>query len=128
MINRTLEDYIKVAIIRNNFRSKREFCRSLGLSPNITTAYNNGTLPNDDTMIKIARLAGIDEETALLELAIWRNSGPAQKAFASILQKLTTACLLIAMVSALSSPALAAEKCKEQAKILYIMETSAYYF
>lgn len=86
---RTLNDYIKVAVIRNNFRSKREFCKALGVSPNATTTYNNGTFPSDETMVKIAKLAGIDEATALLELAIWRTSGAAQKTYASILQKIS---------------------------------------
>ncbi|MBL4761689.1 MAG: hypothetical protein JKY93_03205 [Gammaproteobacteria bacterium] len=105
MIKRTLDDYINVAVIRNNFRSKREFCKSIGVSHNAINTYNNGTFPSDDTMLKIADLAGIDKEIALLELGIWKNSGAAQKAYASILQKMARVTAAIAiMLGSLLAP------------------------
>lgn len=69
---RTLQTYIDTAIKRNNLSSMRRFCDAIGVSHNATTAYNNGSLPSDETMIKIADLAGIDRMQALADLNTWR--------------------------------------------------------
>lgn len=121
---RSLDDYINVAVIRNNFSSKREFCKALGLSPNATTTYKNGTLPSEVTMEKIAMLAGIDKETAILELGYWRTAGTAaQKTYASLLQKIgqVTAALLI-MLGSLVAPQ-SAEAMNKSETLIYSHNT-----
>lgn len=103
---RDIRFYIQTAKKKQGITSNRELCKLLGVSHNATnTYYNNGSLPADETMVKIAELAKIDTETALLDLAMWRTSGAAQKAYANILQKITqVTAMIIALIGFTLAP------------------------
>lgn len=79
-----LDDYISAAMKKNNFKSKRELCRTLGLSPNIITTYKNGSWPNDETMLKIADLADVNPAKAILDLNKWRAPDVAKSIYVQI--------------------------------------------
>lgn len=68
-----LNDYIDLAKVNNKIKSDRILSEKLGVSTNTAHMWRSGkTLPSEQQMIKLSRLAGVDETKALLDLAIWR--------------------------------------------------------
>ncbi|PCI56355.1 MAG: hypothetical protein COB36_06155 [Alphaproteobacteria bacterium] len=61
---------------------------------------------SDDKMKALAKLAGMDEEIALLNLNIWRAPENVKSSYASILQKITqvTACVAVMIGFTLAAP------------------------
>jgi len=120
-MNNKLLSYLEKA--RNNFMtenhfttlSDREFSTALGLNPSAINQWRKrNVLPNDLTMIKIAILAGVPVEIALLELNAWRSKDLAQVVYKNILKKLTgavtTAIMLFILLAPLGNKAFAQEK------------------
>lgn len=118
---------------RSGAKSERALCGLLGLNSIAITSYRRGTLPTDETMEKLARIAGIDPQLALLDLNIWRTEGPARAAYQALLQKIKAVVIILGFAGLLSTaqPSHASvltmqqlhqeEKCCEYGKILYIM-------
>ena len=69
-----LENYFNLAKTKNNLNSSRKLAKTLGLSQNAVFFYEQKrAIPSDQTMLKIADLAGVKPEIALLDMNIWRN-------------------------------------------------------
>ena len=69
----TIDDYIDLAIARQNFTSERELGRALGFKGNPVNHWRTKRAwPADPTMVGLARMAGVDAIWALIELNIWR--------------------------------------------------------
>lgn len=101
--------YISKAMSNSGASSERKLAEMLGLSHTWVTHIRRGALPTDETMEKLARIAGIDTAVALLDLSAWRTDGPARKAYESILQRITSAALImLASTAILTAPAQAA--------------------
>lgn len=112
---RDLNFYLTRAIERSGVKSDRQLSHLLGLANNAVNVYKSkGVLPNDETMIKLSKLAGVDPALALIDLSIWRTDGEAKKTYASILQKFPTS-LCIALFS-----------CQVIPTIMYIMENNIF--
>ena len=72
---RTIDDYIDLAKERAGLSSDRELARRLGKLANPTTQWRTRrSWPADGTMVKIARLAGVDPCQAVLDLSRWRST------------------------------------------------------
>jgi len=56
----------------------------------INHMINGKIFPSDDTMIKIAKLAGVDVGQALLDLCILRNQGAAKSEWKELLKRLSS--------------------------------------
>lgn len=70
---RTVDWYIDRALIRSGAPSDRTLGVELGLSPNSLTNYRTRRAwPSDQAMIRLAELAGIDPDVALMDLNAWR--------------------------------------------------------
>ena len=68
-----LRGYIDEAMSRQKAKSYSELARLLGLNrAMISFMYSEKSLPSDETMIKLAELAGLPKEEALIDLNIWR--------------------------------------------------------
>ncbi|GHU02559.1 hypothetical protein FACS1894186_7440 [Alphaproteobacteria bacterium] len=68
-----INDYINQAMARNGFASKRQLSLSLGMAHNaVFYLTKRDIIPTDETLLKLADLAGIPAEEALLDLAQWR--------------------------------------------------------
>lgn len=87
--------YINAAMQNSQCSSERKLCELLETGPNVITTYRRGSLPTDETMVKLARIAGIDPYIALLDLNTWRSTGAAQEAYKAILKKITTAAIVL---------------------------------
>ncbi|MEO1151371.1 MAG: hypothetical protein AAFW83_10340 [Pseudomonadota bacterium] len=88
---KSVQDYMDAAKSARNFKSDRELARNLGITCGPINQLRSGrTMPKDETMIAIAKLAGEDEQVALLRLNIWRaGSSRAGDHYKSILKLLT---------------------------------------
>lgn len=108
-----LQFYIDKAMSTQGFGSYRKLCIALGVSHNVISRYNDGAFPSDETMVKLAEFGGESTEEALMNLNMWRAPAVAQKAYASILQKITHLALILSALTAFtvgSTPATASEK------------------
>lgn len=94
---------------RSGCTSERKLSALIGKNPKAVHFYRNkGVLPEDETMIRIAQVAGIDPTIALLDLSSWRTDGQARLIYSKILQKITAAGIIgLVLTTLTSSPALA---------------------
>lgn len=99
--------YINAAMQRAQCSSGRKLSEMLELSPNTIATYRRGNLPNDETMMKLAKIAGIDPYIALLDLNTWRTEGETKKAYQGILQKIRMAIFTGAIMTVLFTPSAA---------------------
>lgn len=110
-----LFEYVEKAKKRSGAKSDRKLCDMLGVSNNMITHYKNkNTLPNDETMIKLAAIAGVDPTQALLDLNVWRAPENVKPHYMKIMSHVSAAALsvMIAVVPSL---------CSMFGGILYIM-------
>lgn len=72
-MQRTIVDYLDAARIRRGIPSDSKLSVALGLAqPSVFAMRKRRILPSVRTMLKLADLAGIDQDVALLELAQWQ--------------------------------------------------------
>lgn len=70
---RTFDDYLSEARRKQNVASNNQIAALLGISGTSISRLSKGiNLPADETMLKLAKLAGISKDEALVDLAIWR--------------------------------------------------------
>ncbi|MEO0611779.1 MAG: helix-turn-helix domain-containing protein [Pseudomonadota bacterium] len=104
----SVQEYMDAAIEAQNLTSDRQLARAIGITPAPINLLRKGkTLPSDETMIGIAKLAGEDVQIALLRLNIWRagSAGSAKyyKNILSILQRGAASMAGIALCLAFTS-------------------------
>ena len=69
----TIDDYIDLAMSRRGFGSDRELGRALGFKGNPVNHWRTRRAwPADQTMVRLAQMAGVDPVWALVELNVWR--------------------------------------------------------
>lgn len=79
---RKITDYIDMAKERSGVKSDRKLCAMLGMSDMwVHQVKKHRALPSDDTMLKLAEIAGIPPHEALLDLNILRSTGKAQAVY-----------------------------------------------
>jgi hypothetical protein len=99
---RTIDDYCDKAIANNKFRSDRELSKALGFSGSDISNYRRKRVwPSDITMVKLANLAGIPADEALIELKVWQNNDTiAGEVYTKLLARIAhAACLAIILIS-----------------------------
>lgn len=87
--------YVNKAMERSGCKSERALCGLLGTSHNTITAYKKGVLPTEETMMKLAKIAGVDPWQALIDLCIWRSEGEAKQRYQEILKKIVSVFALL---------------------------------
>lgn len=86
---RTVDDYLDAAIEKQELGSDRQLARLIGIAQtSISQFRTRRSFPSDETMVKLARLAGLDEQVALIELSFLRADGEAKTAFEAILRRI----------------------------------------
>lgn len=87
-----LAHYLDLAKARQDLKSDRQLDQAIGAKGCNTFVYRKGRAwPSDETMIKIARLAGEDAHAALVDLAIWRSGDAARVIWKEIAAKMRAA-------------------------------------
>lgn len=80
-----IDFYLDTAKRNRSIKSDAELSRSIGFKSNAVTFFRTRkSFPSDQTMIRIAELAGIDKGQALLDLNIWRTDGETRSAYMSM--------------------------------------------
>lgn len=94
-----LEAYINRAIDNQELQSDRHLGRVLGVSPSTVAIWRAGkSLPTDETMVKLAGLAKVSKEQALLELSYWRAEGEAKDTYESLIKRLGVTAAAVTLV------------------------------
>lgn len=71
---KNFNDYMQKAIARQQLTSNNKLAQELGITSASISVLNQGkALPSEDTMIKLAELAGLPKEEALIDLNLWRS-------------------------------------------------------
>lgn len=77
---RTFQDYVSEAQQKNDIHSLSKLAQMIGISKNsMSVMYKKQTLPGEATILKLAELAGIPPEEALIDLQIWKAKSPEAK-------------------------------------------------
>jgi transcriptional regulator with XRE-family HTH domain len=108
VLMRTIDFYIDRAKEFSKITSNRKLGVKLGVSEGAISQFKTGrAIPSDDTMIKLAKLAHVDKDLALMELNTWRTKGEAKETYQRILDKLggAVAVLFVCVCMLGSSPA-----------------------
>ena len=102
-----LHEYLERARVFSNFPSDRQLAINLGIKPPTLAQYRIGKVfPSDHTMIRLADLAGVPREQAILDLAAMRADSPESKAvYEGLKKKLLVAALASVVLIAPASPA-----------------------
>lgn len=89
---RTIDDYLDTAKARQGITSDRQLSARLGWTETAVAQIRRRhfTMP-DEKMMELARLAGVDETTALIELNIWRTHGETADQYRNMLELLAGA-------------------------------------
>ena len=73
----TIRDYLDIAKRRQGFTSDRQLSLALGFAGTSVHAFaSHRAWPSDETMVKLAHLAGMDPLQALVDLNVWRAKSP----------------------------------------------------
>lgn len=86
----TIDDYMTRAKDRNGLSSDRQLSAALGISGPTTNFWKSRrTWPSDEVMVRLARLAGEDEQIALLHLSSWRTTGQTATMYLDLARKIS---------------------------------------
>lgn len=122
---RNFQDYVFEARKKQNIYSNNRLAKEIGIAgASLSVMMNNKTLPSEETLIKIADLAGIPREEALLDLSIWSaKSDDAKSTWKKIREMLKTAALVLTFASLYPLPTYQ-QSCnnaiKEQYTVYYV--------
>ena len=76
---KTFSFYADLAKEKAHLKSNNQLASAIGLSSaSVTRLINGKSLPMDDTLLRVANLAKVSPEEALIDLSIWRNQGNPQ--------------------------------------------------
>ena len=72
---KNFSDYANIAINRHGLRGVNALARELQIKSSSMSRLNTGkSLPAESTMLKLAELAGLPKEEALIDLNLWRSA------------------------------------------------------
>ena len=102
---KNFNDYMSLAINRQSLKSNNALARELNINNAAMSALFRGkSLPAESTMIKLAELAGLPKEEALIDLNLWRSEKqPEVKTVWLRLSKMITKCIMFAILTTGSS-------------------------
>ena len=101
----TIDDYCDRAIARHDhITSDRGLGRALGFSGAPVTFWRcKRAWPSPETMVRLAMLAGLDREQALLDLGIWSAKSPeVRSAYSRMAEKVNQGVRALLIVGGLS--------------------------
>lgn len=84
---RSIYDYLRLAAARYGAANDNQLAKALGTQRQNIQEYQSGRVfPREDMFLRLAELAGIDEFTAMLDLALWRAERNKQWLAVSVLK------------------------------------------
>lgn len=104
-----LSAYLDAARARAGIPSDRQLAISLGIVANSLRQYRLGlATPQPETMVKLAALAGVPAEVALLDHMAWRADGPVSRDVVSRIREIIAAAAVVILMLFQAIPANAA--------------------
>ena len=96
--------YIEKALENSNLKNRAELCRILNIKqPSLFTLESGKTNPSEQTLLKLADLAGLPKEEAIIDLGLWRaKNNPELKKIWTRISKMV-GCLLLLIICLLPS-------------------------
>lgn len=93
------------AICKQNLKNQNQLAKFIGISSaSMATMKSGKILPSEETLLKVAALADIPAEQALIDLNLWRSQkDPARLAAWQKISKLINKTALIALFLGVSS-------------------------
>ena len=71
---KTFNEYAEKAIVRYGLTGYNNLARELGMTKSSISMLRSGkNIPSEATMIRLAELAGMPKEEALIDLNLWRS-------------------------------------------------------
>jgi len=100
MKSRSVVDYINAAKARAGFKSDRALGMALGGSVDLVAAWRNTArkYPSDEKMLRLADMAGIPRDQALLDLADWKADETTRATWRLIRAKLASVAAAVLLV------------------------------
>lgn len=97
----TIDTYLDIARKRGRFRSDRKLARALGVTPATVNAWRmKRQWPSEEAIIKLADLADITRELALMDLRLWgTKSVEVQSCYEKIKKEIMSAGVSVAIYS-----------------------------
>lgn len=90
----SVDEYLDHAKTATRAKSDRELSKLLGVVPGTVSQIRTKRIwPSDDLMVRIAQAANLDPEQALVDLNIWRTSGPARSIYERLAKALAAAAI-----------------------------------
>jgi len=87
---RSIDDYIDTAKQRAGLTSDRKLDLALGhTGQSVSHWRTKRAWPTDEKMVKLAELAGVDPEEALLDLSVWRTEGEARAVYERLARRIS---------------------------------------
>lgn len=70
----TFKDYVDKAKKKQNFTTVRQVAEALGVTPSAIANFKKGPqYPSQETVFKLANLAGVKPEQALIDFNLWKT-------------------------------------------------------
>ena len=120
-----IDDLIEKAKVNSGIRSDNQLAKAIGIAHTSLMRVRKGWGHlSDDNMIKLGKLAGVDETESLLLLNVWRSTGAAKEAYTGMLKRFAFISLSLTILCVFSAPSNASplpQKCYMSNKMMYIM-------
>lgn len=98
-MKRDIEWYVEAAKKRTNTKSLNKLAPQIGITvASLSNLMRHRAYPADETMIKLAELAGVEPVKALSDLNMWRASSPAVLSVYQKMDKLLSRAAMLGLV------------------------------
>lgn len=97
-------EYAEKAIVRYGLTGYNNLARELGMTKSSISMLRSGkNVPSEETMIKLAELAGLPKEEALIDLNLWRSKNDPKRHEIWLRISKMVGCLLLLIICLLPS-------------------------
>ena len=97
-------EYAEKAIVRYGLTGYNNLARELGMTKSSISMLRSGkNVPSEETMIKLAELAGLPKEEALIDLNLWRSKNDPKRHEIWLRISKMVGCLLLLIIWLLPS-------------------------
>jgi len=104
-----IKNYIELAHKKTGIKSQNQLARKIGISgASLSRIASGASIPSEGTILKLADLAGVSKEQALLERSYWLADAETKPIYHKILEGVKKGAAVILLMQALSAnPAVA---------------------
>lgn len=104
---KTAAEYLDIAKAATSAKSDSNLAMKIGVTRSSLHEWRHGkSLPSDETMLRLAKRANLNQDEALILLNFWRSNGEVKKRYERLAKALSKATLTVAItgIIALKAP------------------------